>query len=279
MHDCDVTTIQWLVYYATVPRTCRKHPFVAVVPTCPVPHPLFAVLHHSYLFCCCCWCCVQLVIKILRNAYIPLPSGFSRSFKQLVGMMLRADPDDRPTTTNLLKLSLVRKHLQLMLGLVQVPRGSGLLSGISSSSGQATTSQLAGAVGVDLEDMQAAMKLMAKAPGPARRTGRVDSPIPASRGSSSSTSGSAASSGQPSVTAAGTRQTRGAQDSGVFATPVAATRGKTYEWDLGAQYEQDQRQAAEKRYQARIMEQRMAREQVKHQGQAGYSHPDTQCVH
>lgn len=31
-------------------------------------------------------------------------------------MMLRADPDDRPTTTDLLALPFVRKHVQLLLG-------------------------------------------------------------------------------------------------------------------------------------------------------------------
>ena len=36
--------------------------------------------------------------KILRNAYEPLPPTFSRPFQALVNTMLRADPDDRPTT-------------------------------------------------------------------------------------------------------------------------------------------------------------------------------------
>jgi hypothetical protein len=36
--------------------------------------------------------------KILRVAYDPLPPQFSRPFQQLVNGMLRADPDDRPTT-------------------------------------------------------------------------------------------------------------------------------------------------------------------------------------
>jgi hypothetical protein len=64
-------------------------------------------------------CCLQLVVKILRNAYMPLPLSCSRPLQQLVGMLLRADPDDRPTTADLLATSLVRKHLQLLLGLAQ----------------------------------------------------------------------------------------------------------------------------------------------------------------
>ncbi len=36
--------------------------------------------------------------KIIRVAYDPLPPAYSRPFQQLVNCMLRADPDDRPTT-------------------------------------------------------------------------------------------------------------------------------------------------------------------------------------
>ena len=36
--------------------------------------------------------------KIIRVAYDPLPPAYSRPFQQLVNGMLRADPDDRPTT-------------------------------------------------------------------------------------------------------------------------------------------------------------------------------------
>jgi hypothetical protein len=43
----------------------------------------------------------QLLIKILRNDFEPLPMHFSRPFQQLVSMMLRADPDDRPTAARL----------------------------------------------------------------------------------------------------------------------------------------------------------------------------------
>jgi hypothetical protein len=76
------------------------------------------------LFCVCVCIVLQLVVKILRNAYMPLPLSCSRPLQQLVGMLLRADPDDRPTTADLLATSLVRKHLQLLLGLAQgVHRG------------------------------------------------------------------------------------------------------------------------------------------------------------
>jgi hypothetical protein len=61
----------------------------------------------------------QLVVKILRNAYTPLPTSFSRPFVQLVGCLLRADPDQRPTAAELLGTSFVRKHLEQMMALAQ----------------------------------------------------------------------------------------------------------------------------------------------------------------
>jgi hypothetical protein len=38
------------------------------------------------------------MFKIIRTAYEPLPNVFSRPFQQLVNGMLRADPNDRPST-------------------------------------------------------------------------------------------------------------------------------------------------------------------------------------
>ncbi len=54
--------------------------------------------------------------KIMRTAYDPLPTAFSRPFQQLVSCLLRADPDDRPTCQELLQLPYVRKHLQMLMG-------------------------------------------------------------------------------------------------------------------------------------------------------------------
>jgi hypothetical protein len=86
---------------------------------------------------------MQLVVKILRNAYMPLPLSCNRPLQQLVGMLLRADPDDRPTTADLLATSLVRKHLQLLLGLAQgVQRGPAL-----AAAGAALEAEQAGAAG------------------------------------------------------------------------------------------------------------------------------------
>jgi hypothetical protein len=77
---------------------------------------------------------MQLVVKILRNAYTPLPLSCSRQLQQLVGMLLRADPDDRPTTTELLGLGIVRKHLQLLLALAQSPPRPLAPTGLPASS-------------------------------------------------------------------------------------------------------------------------------------------------
>ncbi|EFJ41490.1 hypothetical protein VOLCADRAFT_68198, partial [Volvox carteri f. nagariensis] len=57
----------------------------------------------------------QLMFKILRVAYDPLPTQFSRPFQQLVNSMLRADPEDRPTTQDLLSQPFVRRHLKRLL--------------------------------------------------------------------------------------------------------------------------------------------------------------------
>ncbi|CAG9462680.1 unnamed protein product [Pedinophyceae sp. YPF-701] len=53
----------------------------------------------------------QLVMRVMRNAWEPLPSYFSAKFRQLVQMMLRADPEQRPTTAQLLGHPFVRQHL------------------------------------------------------------------------------------------------------------------------------------------------------------------------
>lgn len=37
-------------------------------------------------------------MKVMNTAYEPLPPVFSRPFQQLINYLLRADPDDRPTT-------------------------------------------------------------------------------------------------------------------------------------------------------------------------------------
>ena len=62
----------------------------------------------------------QLVVKILRNAYTPIPTCFSRPFVQLVGCLLRADPEQRPSAAELLGTGFVRKHLEQMMAVVLV---------------------------------------------------------------------------------------------------------------------------------------------------------------
>lgn len=57
-----------------------------------------------------------LQFKIMRVGYSPLPPVFSRPFQALLNSLLRADPDDRPTTTELLHSPFVRKHLAALLG-------------------------------------------------------------------------------------------------------------------------------------------------------------------
>ena len=57
----------------------------------------------------------QLLVKIVRNDYAPLPSHFSRPFLALVSSMLAPDPADRPTAAQLLGHPLVRRHCEALL--------------------------------------------------------------------------------------------------------------------------------------------------------------------
>ncbi|WIA15886.1 hypothetical protein OEZ85_012635 [Tetradesmus obliquus] len=198
----------------------------------------------------------QLVVKILRNAYMPLPLSCSRPLQQLVGMLLRADPDDRPTTADLLATSLVRKHLQLLLVLAQ---------GVHRAPAAASAGPAAAAAEVE----------QANAAGGSRS----GTPEVGKRGSSSSSSSS-----QAAAAADGTADSRSAatsmqqleqqqqqqlqqQEEDVAAAEEvqlgATKRPSLHAWDASAAYEVQQKKRAEARYQARIMEQRMAREQAR----------------
>lgn len=66
--------------------------------------------------------------QIMRNAYQPLPSHFSRQFSQLVGAMLRSDPDERPGAIQLLQLPFVRTHAERLVAQGSVPAINGLLT-------------------------------------------------------------------------------------------------------------------------------------------------------
>ncbi|MEW5317535.1 MAG: hypothetical protein WDW38_008823 [Sanguina aurantia] len=74
----------------------------------------------------------QLMFKILRNDYAPLPPHFSYPFRTLVSQCLNQDPEDRPTITELLSQPVVRKHLELLLGTTD-SAASVLLRGSSAS--------------------------------------------------------------------------------------------------------------------------------------------------
>lgn len=53
----------------------------------------------------------------MRGAYTPLPSWTAPELRQLVSLMLRPDPDDRPSTGALLQLAPVRGMLQQLVAL------------------------------------------------------------------------------------------------------------------------------------------------------------------
>ena len=61
----------------------------------------------------------QLLVRIMRNDFEPLPSHFSRPFQQLVSTILRADPADRPTAARLMMLPIVKTHLAALASNMQ----------------------------------------------------------------------------------------------------------------------------------------------------------------
>ena len=57
----------------------------------------------------------QLLVKIVRGDYAPVPSHLSRPFAALVASMLSPDPAERPTAEQLLGTPIVRRHCEALL--------------------------------------------------------------------------------------------------------------------------------------------------------------------
>jgi NIMA (never in mitosis gene a)-related kinase len=57
----------------------------------------------------------QLLVKIVRCDYAPVPSHLSRPFAALIASMLSPDPAERPTTEQLLSTPIVRRHCEALL--------------------------------------------------------------------------------------------------------------------------------------------------------------------
>jgi len=57
----------------------------------------------------------QLLVKIVRGDYAPVPSHLSRPFAALVASMLSPDPAERPTAEQLLGAPIVRRHCEALL--------------------------------------------------------------------------------------------------------------------------------------------------------------------
>jgi serine/threonine protein kinase len=56
-----------------------------------------------------------LALKIVRGAYPPLPTHYTRDLKSLVSLMLSVDPNKRPTIASILKLNFINKRIQKLL--------------------------------------------------------------------------------------------------------------------------------------------------------------------
>eukprot|EP00775_Hariotina_reticulata_P009544 gene9544-9708_t len=215
-----------------------------------------ALSHRPYTFASDMWALGVLVVKILRNAYTPLPLSCSRQLQQLVGMLLRADPDDRPTTTELLGLGIVRKHLQLLLALAQstprplVPAG---LPAPSSSAGLSTNAGTAAGADSGSDSRRGSSTTMTGV------SGEADGDCYDGHQADAVRATGAAS--QQHMAAAGRAHAAGQEVSSEDGAS-AAEDGAVRSWDHTAQWEAQQQQQALNRYQAKVLEQRMARQQV-----------------
>ena len=85
----------------------------------------------------------QLLVKIVRCEYAPIPSHFSRPFASLLAAMLSPDPADRMTTEQLLNAPIVRRHCEALLRDAKERRGEGAGNGASESDAGRSSSRLA----------------------------------------------------------------------------------------------------------------------------------------
>jgi len=179
----------------------------------------------------------QLMVKILRNAYQPLPSYLSRQFAGLVGSMLRSDPEVRPAALQLLQLPFVRIHAERQLDQPISPQIDAALIAL----------------------IEAPMDVMAER--------RSDRPITAmTMRTSYSRPKTSKSKGQSKSGAVKQRTSRNSKIGKLGKTQnpnlqtVKLHHETAKQWDAGAQYELRQAQMREMRHQAREMEQRLGRE-------------------
>ena len=74
----------------------------------------------------------ELLVKISRNDYAPVPSRYSRPFAALVGSMLAPDPRERPAAEALLNTAIARRHCDALLAEVA---GGGGVGGVGAGAG------------------------------------------------------------------------------------------------------------------------------------------------
>ncbi|GLC65280.1 hypothetical protein PLESTF_000271800 [Pleodorina starrii] len=219
----------------------------------------------------------QLMFKILRVAYDPLPPQFSRPFQQLVNSMLRADPDDRPTTQDLLSHPFVRRHLKRLLDISArkptattggpADRSSAMPPKVKPSEARSAVKRLeraaAGAGGKKRRGAAAtaaAMDELGGGGGGGLRPFSTGGGGGAAAARLNSPRAFGAAAGGAGAAAAGGG---GAGGGGAAAAGGGVARAKSVlQWDSGARYEARRQQQVEMRFRAREFEQRITREQV-----------------
>ncbi|GIL82931.1 hypothetical protein Vretifemale_11833, partial [Volvox reticuliferus] len=207
----------------------------------------------------------QLMFKILRVAYDPLPPQFSRPFQQLVNSMLRADPDDRPTTLDLLSHPFVRRHLKRLLDIsARKVISSGPADRVSAMPPKVKPSEA-----------RSAVKKLERASGGGKKRRGMNAAAAAVDDLAAGVGLRPFSTGGAGGGGAGARlNSPSAYGVAVGPGPAAGCSGaggggarvkNVLQWDSGARYEARRQQQVEMRFRAREFEQRITREQVRQQ--------------
>jgi hypothetical protein len=196
----------------------------------------------------------QLIIKILRNAYA-LPPSCGASLKLLAALMLRPDPAQRPTARDLLRVRPVRDHLEKLSAFlappprVPAPRRRRATAADALACAGASSPRGGGGAG-------------GAAARPRRAASRRASEAAAASPSASPRTGGGGGGGAVASPRAGSPPAR--RRTVTLGSPGSALGKKI--WEEDRHFEKEQRQLAERRYQARLLEQRRAREEVRGRG-------------
>ncbi|GBF88084.1 NIMA-related kinase [Raphidocelis subcapitata] len=200
----------------------------------------------------------QLIVKVLAGAYAPPPPAAGASIRQLAALALRVNPDDRPSARELLALRPMREAVARLTAAARPARAPAAAAGAEAEAEAARGGGAGGGA--------AAARRASAGDGLAPSEGHA-AEAPASGGHrrrGSAGASAAAAAGNGGTPPRSPRATRGAPSPPPPPQPVAAAKpGALRAWDAAGRFEDERRRLAEKRSQARQLEQRQAREQAR----------------